>query len=42
VYFTAWVEADGTMHFRDDIYGRDARGVADLTCPARAETTAAP
>lgn len=24
-YFTAWVEKDGTAHFRDDIYGRDAR-----------------
>jgi len=22
-YFTAWVEKDGTAHFRDDIYGRD-------------------
>ena len=25
VYFTAWVTKDGTLHFRDDIYGHDAR-----------------
>jgi len=24
-YFTAWVEADGTLQLRDDIYNRDAR-----------------
>jgi murein L,D-transpeptidase YcbB/YkuD len=22
-YFTAWVDADGTLHFREDIYGHD-------------------
>jgi murein L,D-transpeptidase YcbB/YkuD len=25
VYTTAWVDADGTIEFRDDIYGRDQR-----------------
>jgi murein L,D-transpeptidase YcbB/YkuD len=24
-YLTAWVNKDGSIHFRDDIYGRDAR-----------------
>jgi len=25
VYFTAWVTKDGTVHFRDDIYGHDKK-----------------
>ncbi|MEO9206474.1 MAG: L,D-transpeptidase family protein, partial [Gammaproteobacteria bacterium] len=25
VYFTAWVTKDGTLNFRDDIYGHDAK-----------------
>jgi len=30
LYFTAFVEEDGTVHFRPDIYGRDARVLAAL------------
>lgn len=25
VYFTSWVDSDGNVHFRDDIYGHDKR-----------------
>lgn len=27
-YITAWVDADGTVQFRDDIYGHDRRGAS--------------
>jgi murein L,D-transpeptidase YcbB/YkuD len=30
VYLTSWVDADGTLEFRKDIYGRDARVLAAL------------
>lgn len=30
VYLTTWVDADGTVQFRKDIYGRDARLLAAL------------
>jgi L,D-transpeptidase YcbB len=30
LYFTAWVEDDGTLHFRKDVYGHDARLAAAL------------
>jgi murein L,D-transpeptidase YcbB/YkuD len=30
LYFTAWVEDDGTLQFRKDVYGHDARLVAAL------------
>ena len=29
-YFTAWVDADGLLHFREDIYGHDAELAAKL------------
>jgi murein L,D-transpeptidase YcbB/YkuD len=30
-YQTAWVDADGTVQFREDIYERDGRGTATVT-----------
>ena len=32
-YLTAWVNKDGSVHFRDDVYGRDARLAAALFPP---------
>ena len=29
-YFTAWVDAEGRLNFRDDIYGHDARLASEL------------
>ncbi|MDL1862985.1 hypothetical protein FBR04_18450 [Betaproteobacteria bacterium PRO7] len=35
LYFTAQVAADGTLHFRPDLYGRDKAIVAALAAPFR-------
>jgi len=34
-YWTAWVGRDGTLQFRDDVYGRDAKVAHGLTEPFR-------
>jgi murein L,D-transpeptidase YcbB/YkuD len=31
VYITAWVDEDGSVQFRDDLYGRDAELYEALT-----------
>jgi len=30
VYFTSWVDQNGELNFRDDIYGRDERLLVEL------------
>ena len=39
-YLTAWIDGDGTVHFRDDVYGRDARLASVLLRPDDARSEA--
>ena len=32
-YFTAWVDANGRLNFRDDVYGHDAKLAKELFVP---------
>lgn len=32
LYFTSWVDGEGVIHFRDDVYGRDRGASAWLGC----------
>ncbi len=42
IYLTAFVDPDGTMEFRNDVYGRDARLDAAMTAHDAAEHLGAP
>lgn len=41
VYFSAWQDQEGTMHFREDIYGQDKRLIKALKNKTRANIVAA-
>jgi L,D-transpeptidase YcbB len=38
-YFTAWVDANGRLNFRDDVYGNDARLANELFTPTEIAQT---
>jgi murein L,D-transpeptidase YcbB/YkuD len=41
LYFTAWVDGEGVIHFRDDVYGRDRGARAWLGCAAAVNAVSA-
>jgi L,D-transpeptidase YcbB len=41
IYMTGWATRDGTIHFRDDIYGHDDRPVRPLVAETKPVATAA-
>jgi murein L,D-transpeptidase YcbB/YkuD len=40
VYFTAWVETDGQLHFRNDVYHRDEKLKNEMIPPTVVDSTA--
>ena len=42
LYFTAWVDGEGAIHFRDDIYGRDRGARAWLGCRVKGSSVSTP
>jgi len=41
LYFTVWVDGEGVIHFRDDVYGRDRGARAWLGCAAAVNAVSA-
>ena len=42
LYFTSWVDAKGGLHFRDDVYGYDAKQAAATVAKTRRREGAKP